>query len=435
MRTSLFRMGAAVAVAMWIAWPGYETPAKAQSAADASAETEADAAAGAEAGAQADANQAGEATAGSDSQAGSEQADAQTDTEASGSTDAAGEASVEANGATQDTATEAGAGATADQPSITEPPARPDARTRDDEEAESAAQIEGRARADGSESSQRADTSADVDANPREGRDRDRGARSRDGRPRRDFRSGIRFGRADRGGLTINTVVRGSLFFDSGLREGDVLVSVYGRPVRSEADFYRWVVYQPGERVPVVVLRDGRQETIYIIYEEESADAPLAYDEQPAEGDQAFLGVSFDPQIRDAAIVRAVTPGSPAEHAGLQPGDMIVALNGERVASYQDAIQMIGSLRPGDRLGIEFSRRVDDRTQAILSGRPAQGPRAATLPRAETRVYQDGRGDVSAPDQDTEEIRVDDSPNRGLLNRDRTDRRSGNQPLLPRLRN
>ena len=131
----------------------------------------------------------------------------------------------------------------------------------------------------------------------------------------RDVNIGIHFGVPTGRGLVIDTIDRNSVFFDSGLRRGDVLISLHGRPVRSEAEFVRWVHTHPGQRIPVVVLRDGRQETVYITYDQ----SMMPQDHQvyrpvqpPVAGSQPFLGVMFDPQVFDAAIVRSVTSRQPS---------------------------------------------------------------------------------------------------------------------------
>jgi hypothetical protein len=270
---------------------------------------------------------------------------------------------------------------------------------------------------------------------------RDQDFRNRDFRDRRsrDVNIGIHFGVPTGRGLVIDMIDRNSVFFNSGLRRGDVLISLHGRPIRSQAEFVEWVHTHPGERIPVVVLRDGRQQTVYITYDE----AMMPQDHQvyrpvqpPVAGSQPFLGVMFDVQAPNAAIVRDVTPGSPAEHAGLRSGDMIVALNGQRVGSHQHAIQLIRMMRPGEQLMIDFSRRVTDQTQALLADRPGEPVRTATAPdlRYEQDVapmpqpiYQDRPGDVPPGEFDRDPRMIDRE--RGVRQplRDR--------PLLPRLRN
>jgi membrane-associated protease RseP (regulator of RpoE activity) len=137
----------------------------------------------------------------------------------------------------------------------------------------------------------------------------------------------------------------------------------------------------------------------------------------------------FDVQAPDAAIVRDVTPGSPAEHAGLRPGDMIVALNGQRVSSHQHAIQVIRMMRPGDQLMIDFSRRVNDQTQALLGNRPGEPVRTATAP--DQRYEQD----VAPMPEPIYRDRPGDVPP-GEFDRERGIRRPlRDRPLLPRLPN
>jgi membrane-associated protease RseP (regulator of RpoE activity) len=146
-----------------------------------------------------------------------------------------------------------------------------------------------------------------------------------------------------------------------------------------------------------------------------------------------FLGVLFDMQMPDAAVVRDVTPGSPAEHAGLRPGDMIIALNGQQVSSYPDAIQLIRMMQPGDQLVIDYSRRVNDQTQALLASRPGDMVRTAAAP---DPGYESQVAPVPGPvpvDPDQPAIYRDGGIDRDprMIDRERGVRR----PLLPRLRN
>jgi hypothetical protein len=221
----------------------------------------------------------------------------------------------------------------------------------------------------------------------RDGR-RDRRDRGRD----RDFNLGISFSVGVSGrGLVIDTIDQTSVFVDSGLRRGDVIISVFGRPVRSEVEFVTLVRSRPGVEIPVIVLRDGREETIYLTYEEEvlEPEPPVAYDDQPMTGGPGFLGVLFDIQAPNAAVIRSVLPDSPAAQAGLQAGDEIVALNGEDVSSYPQAIEIIATMRAGEPLSIAFMRPAEHQTEALLAPRPASGVRTANRPI--------DRGPIAAP--------------------------------------
>lgn len=74
-----------------------------------------------------------------------------------------------------------------------------------------------------------------------------------------------------------------------------------------------------------------------------------------------IIGVSLDtsyggPGARIALTEGSVTRGSPAAKAGLQPGDLIVALDGKRVANSDELIVAIRSHSPGDRVTLTYVR-------------------------------------------------------------------------------
>jgi hypothetical protein len=252
------------------------------------------------------------------------------------------------------------------------------------------------------------------------------GDRSRGGRDR-DLRAGIEFGRRTDRGLAINNIERNSFYYDSGFRRGDIIVSVHGRPVYSDADFVRFMVIEPGQRVPVIVLRDGRRETIYVQYQDVAhTHHEIHRDRYQAGG--AYLGVVFDAQARDAAVVLSVNPGSPAQEAGIQSGDIIVALNGQEVRSYPDVITTIRGMRPGEELQLIVERsRAEREMLAVLDAQP--------------NVRTAGRPDVRV-ERETTIVQPAAPADRQFDNRYRDDRGldrdrdyDGNRRILPRLRN
>ena len=62
----------------------------------------------------------------------------------------------------------------------------------------------------------------------------------------------------------------------------------------------------------------------------------------------------------DAAVIAAVTRGSPADAAGLRAGDVILAVGGRRIEVADEVLSEIGSRRPGAELALEVWRAGDD---------------------------------------------------------------------------
>jgi hypothetical protein len=79
-------------------------------------------------------------------------------------------------------------------------------------------------------------------------------------------------------------------------------------------------------------------------------------------GNQAFLGVTLDESNRNAARVSNIYPNSPAEEAGLRPGDEIVSIDDEHVSSSRDLKRILAQKDTDDSVTIEVERNGRQRT-------------------------------------------------------------------------
>jgi S1-C subfamily serine protease len=99
--------------------------------------------------------------------------------------------------------------------------------------------------------------------------------------------------------------------------------------------------------------------------------------------DQAFLGVSttdvgnltaaqreqFDVSVEEGALVTEVVPGSGADDAGLEVGDVITAIDGDEVTQAPDVRAAVIAHDPGNELRITVDRHGEDRTLTVTLGR------------------------------------------------------------------
>lgn len=79
------------------------------------------------------------------------------------------------------------------------------------------------------------------------------------------------------------------------------------------------------------------------------------------------LAKSFGLEAANGALISQVTPGGPADKAGLQPGDIVQSVNGENVKSSSDLPVLVGMMQPGTKLtlGIWRNGKLED-VQVIL---------------------------------------------------------------------
>lgn len=89
--------------------------------------------------------------------------------------------------------------------------------------------------------------------------------------------------------------------------------------------------------------------------------------ERESEADRAWLGVELqdlDEALREAfdfegpgVLVGEVVPGSPADRAGIEKGDIIVRVDGRQVGSPAQVVSRIRTREPGDRVKITCIRK------------------------------------------------------------------------------
>jgi membrane-associated protease RseP (regulator of RpoE activity) len=68
-----------------------------------------------------------------------------------------------------------------------------------------------------------------------------------------------------------------------------------------------------------------------------------------------WLGMTIATQAPGAAVVQTVRIGSPGDHAGINPGDVIVAVDGRAIHSAQGIAGALHGLSPGDRVTLQLA--------------------------------------------------------------------------------
>jgi serine protease DegQ len=128
-------------------------------------------------------------------------------------------------------------------------------------------------------------------------------------------------------GAVIEDVAPGSSAEAAGLRRGDVVTRIQNRPVSNAGTVAATVgIAEPGARLEVVYLREGREGRGTVVVEPVS-DRPVV------RGADAVMARGASVRaVSDGLQVFAVEGGSPAAAAGLQAGDLIRLVDDSAVA-------------------------------------------------------------------------------------------------------
>jgi serine protease Do len=177
-------------------------------------------------------------------------------------------------------------------------------------------------------------------------------------------------------GAVVTELTPGGPAGKAGMRPGDVITDVNERKIAGAGDVVDYVSNQTiGSRVLLRYVRDGRQaQTQVALGELPDEDARQSADgQEPGQGKIGMALQTLTPDVAASlgmergtkgAVVTDVLAGSPAERAGLRPGDAIVEVDRRPVSSADEAI---AALRAGQRNG------------HLLRVRGANGPRFVNI--------------------------------------------------------
>jgi S1-C subfamily serine protease len=156
-------------------------------------------------------------------------------------------------------------------------------------------------------------------------------------------------------GVLITDVMPDGPAARAGLRPGDIVLEVEAVPVDSRATLERAVgKLTIGRGVRVKVRRDGRDQTVTMKVAEEPDEWALPPAQARA---RSLTGLEVRPITPDMGVVVTwAEPGSPADAAGLERGDVIRAINRQPIRKLGDFEAAARGLRAGDVVLLHVQR-------------------------------------------------------------------------------
>jgi serine protease Do len=193
-------------------------------------------------------------------------------------------------------------------------------------------------------------------------------------------------GLADQSGALVAGVQSDTPAARAGMQPGDVIRSVDGTKIDNPRDLAVQVAsVKPGDEAKLDIVRDGKSQTLSVKVGELPNDQTAEAGGAPAH--PAQLGLALGPISPDArgqlnlpqgthgVLVTGVRQGSPADQAGLQQGDVIVAVGSHPVENSAQAVHEMHQAVSGSghAVALRIIRDGQSAFVAIAPGQPNEG--------------------------------------------------------------
>ena len=147
------------------------------------------------------------------------------------------------------------------------------------------------------------------------------------------------FGYNKKDGAFVNQVMPDSAAAKAGIKAGDIIISIDGKPIRSFGELRAKIATMGADKqVSLGLIRDGKEQTVKVTLKKADDSEILASALHPAlEG--AKLSTTTDPVT--GVAVSDIDPRSPAAASGLQKGDIIIGVNRQRINSMGELTKVL----------------------------------------------------------------------------------------------
>jgi serine protease Do len=165
-------------------------------------------------------------------------------------------------------------------------------------------------------------------------------------------------------GVTIANVIAGTPAEEAGLKVGDTITTVDGKPVKNGDELVADIASRkPGSKITLGFIRNGKPQQATVTVADRAKLFASRLGEEDDSGEEATpkagkLGLSIHALTNEMAdrldipagkgvIVQDVKPGSFAEDIGLSRGDVILEINKQPVNSEDDFAHVTAGLKSG----------------------------------------------------------------------------------------
>jgi len=151
------------------------------------------------------------------------------------------------------------------------------------------------------------------------------------------------YGFKDKKGVLVSQVFKGDPAEKAGIRPNDIIVAVDGKPVTTGRELSATIAgLEVGKRTAITLVRDGREKTLYAELAQRQDAGEIAKQELEDNGELGLQVTELSPESarrfghqddEKGVLVVGVQPGSKADQAGIQQGDLVKEVNRKPVDS------------------------------------------------------------------------------------------------------
>lgn len=146
-------------------------------------------------------------------------------------------------------------------------------------------------------------------------------------------------------GVVVSDVEKDSPGEEAGLKSYDVIISINGKPVHNNSELRNEVAsLKPGSQAELGIIRNGDQKSIDVTVGEAKGERSVSGSPQERREKLGMELQNLTPQLarelgsdrEHGVVVTRLLPGSMAEEAGLQEGDVIFEVNRQEIRSVRE---------------------------------------------------------------------------------------------------
>jgi serine protease Do len=176
-------------------------------------------------------------------------------------------------------------------------------------------------------------------------------------------------------GVFVQQVAPGGPSEKAGLKAGDVIVSINGKPVHNGNELVETVTSTPvGTALNIAIVRESKHQNFKVVVGDlaqifpDRFGGPKTDENKGGEATQAKFGITIENltaarrqnlglKEEGGVLVSQVESGSFAEDIGLATRDVLVSINRQTINSVDDVKRIQAALKPGDAVAFRILRQ------------------------------------------------------------------------------